>query len=221
MNKNSIQMILALIVFVFIAAFAITFTYDKTADKINGYIQAAQDLSLKNVLSENSKTEIDSINGFGKYWKEIDSHGRVIGYAFIGSANGYSSKINFFCGIDSDGKIKGLSIISQNETPGLGTRVIEVASNARFPFGLWQKQEKTGTWFCEQYKGISVKNEISTDKNGEWHTLSEEAKENLLKNNRITTITGATITTVAVTNELSERAKRLIYLVNTAQEGGK
>jgi Na+-translocating ferredoxin:NAD+ oxidoreductase RnfG subunit len=215
--KNSIQMIFVLSLLVFAAAFAIVFTYQNTADIINERAQAAQEFSLKNFLSQGSTAVSDSIDGFGKYWKEFNSDGELIGFAFIGSTRGYSSIINFFCGLDLDGKIKGLSIISQNETPGLGTRIVEVVSDARFPFGLWQKQEKTNPWFCEQYKGISGVNNISINKNGEWHALDDEAKNDLLKNNQITVITGSTITTMAVTNELSVRAKLLKSLVEIPQ----
>jgi Na+-translocating ferredoxin:NAD+ oxidoreductase RnfG subunit len=213
MNNNSIRMVAALLVFVFIAALAITFTYNKTAQKIESHIHEAQEFSLKNVLSERSTAVVDSIEGFGKYWKEYDLEKNLIGLAFMGSKRGYSSNINFFCGLDLDGKIKGLSIINQNETPGLGTRVVEVVSNAKFPSGLWLKQEKSEPWFCEQYKGISAIDKISLNKDGEWYKLSREEKDKLLKLNQITTITGSTITTSAITNELAEKAKLLKSLI--------
>jgi len=216
--KNPIQMIFVLAFLVFAAAFAIVFTYEKTADMINERAQAAQEFSLKSVLSQGSTAILDSAKGFGKYWKEFDADNKLVGLAFVGAANGYSSTINFFCGLDLDGKIKGLSVISQNETPGLGTRIEEVVSDAKFPMGLWQKQEPTNPWFCEQYKEISAIGKISTNKNGEWHTLDDEAKNNLLKDNEITLITGATITTMAITNELSARAKLLKSLVRIPKE---
>jgi len=216
--KNPIQMIFVLAFLVFAAAFAIVFTYEKTAETINERAQAAQEFSLKSVLSQGSTAIPDSAKGFGKYWKEFDADNKLVGLAFVGAAQGYSSTINFFCGLDLDGKVKGLSIISQNETPGLGTRIVEVVSDAKFPMGLWQKQETTNPWFCEQYKGISATDKISPNKSGEWHTLDDEEKSNLIKDNQITVITGATITTMAITNELSARAKLLKSLVKTQKE---
>ncbi|MCL1947195.1 MAG: FMN-binding protein [Chitinivibrionia bacterium] len=213
MNKNSIQMIFALLCFVVVATIAINFTYEKTKDKIEERTLAAKESSLKNVLSHGSTAFEDTLDGFGTYWGELNEKREIIGYAFIGEARGYSSTIRFFCGLDLNGKIKGLSIISQNETPGLGTRVVEIISDARFPFGLWQKQEKTNPWFCEQFNEISAKSEILLNNDGEWHTLSEEAKDKLLKNNHITVITGSTITTAAITKELNEKAKKLLYLL--------
>ena len=213
MNKNSIQMIFALLSFVVVAALAITFTYDKTKDEIEERERAAKESSLKNVLSHGSTAFADTIDGFGAYWKELDAKGEIIGYAFIGEARGYSSTIRFFCGLNINGKIKGLSIISQNETPGLGTRIIETVSSERFPFGLWREKEKAIPWFCEQFSEISAINDISLNKNGEWHTLPKEMKDNLLKNNQVTVITGSTITTAAITNELSAKAKKLLLLI--------
>ena len=216
--RNPIQMIFVLAFLVFAAAFAIVFTYEKTVDTINERAQAAQEFALKSVLSQGSTAIPDSAKGFGKYWREFDVDNKLVGLAFIGAARGYSSTINFFCGLDLDGKIKGLSIISQNETPGLGTRIVEVVSDEKFPMGLLQKREKTEPWFCEQYKGISAIAKISPNKSGEWHALDDAAKNNLLKDNQITVITGSTITTMAITNELSARAKLLKSLVEIPQE---
>ena len=176
MNKNSIQMILVLLAFVVIAALAISFTHDKTKDKIEMRALEAQEFSLKSVLSRGSTAKIDSVEGFGEFWRAFDASGKHIGYAFICMANGYSSKIKFFCGIDLEGKVKGISIISQNETPGLGTRVEE-------------------PWFSEQYVGVSALGKMS---------------------DKITVITGATITTEAVNYELSKRARLLLSLVKEA-----
>jgi RnfABCDGE-type electron transport complex G subunit len=197
----------------FVAAVAIAFTNKNTKDKINEHVTAAKEISLKNVLSEGSVVVMDSIAEIGNFWFEKNADGATVGYVFIGSAKGYSSVIEFFCGIDTNGKIKGLSIINQNETPGLGARVTEVVSDSRFPMGLFQKREKSNPWFCEQYKGISATDQIIPEKVGEWHSLSEDNREKLLKANKITTITGSTITTMAITRELSSKSKKLIFEV--------
>lgn len=64
-----------------------------------------------------------------KIYKGIDKAGKVIGYATCGDAQGYSSRIKAMVGIDTSlEKILGINILSQNETPGLGTKVIEVES---------------------------------------------------------------------------------------------
>jgi len=215
MNNDAIKIILTLVIFVMVAAFAIAFTDSKTHGKIIEREKEAQQNSLAAVLSDGSEKVPDSIEGFGRFYRET-LDGKTIGYAFMGAAKGYSSTIRFFCGIDTNGNIKGLSIISQGETPGLGTRVVEVISTTRFPMGLFQKREEGEPWFTQQFIGISAIKPIGLNRNGEWRdTWTDEAKQNLLNSNQISVITGSTITTAAITNELSARAKLLISLLNS------
>jgi len=214
MTKNSIKMVLAIFAFSFIAALTISFVHQKTEEAITANALEAKQMSLSNVLSEGSTAKVDTLDGFGEFWTEFDENGKVIGYAFVGAARGYSGTIRFFCGINLNGKINGLSIISQSETPGLGARITEVLSNARFPFGLWQKGSEEINWFAEQFRGISATNEIEINRNvAEWHELSATQKDELIKRNEITLITGSTITVRAIKDELSVRAQKLMAML--------
>jgi electron transport complex protein RnfG len=218
MTKNSIKMVLAIFAFSLIAALTISFVHQKTEEAIRENETKAKRTALSNVLSGGSTEKSDQLDGFGEYWTEFDENGKIIGYAFIGAARGYSGIIRFFCGIDLNGKIRGLSIISQSETPGLGARITEVVSNSRFPFGLWQKGSEETHWFGEQFRGISTTNEIHINRNvAEWHELSASQKDELIKRNEITLITGSTITVRAIKEELSARAKKLMALLETRQ----
>ena len=55
----------------------------------------------------------------------IYQDGEKAGYAFMTSGSGYSGNIDIMVGLDSGFGIKGLSILSQTETPGLGSRITE------------------------------------------------------------------------------------------------
>lgn len=213
--KNSIKMIFALLAFSAAGAFTISFVHQKTEDAIEANILEAKGRSLANVLSAGSTALLDSIDGFGDFWIEIDENGNAAGYAFVGTARGYSpGLIRFFCGIDLDGTIKGLSIISHEETPGLGARITEVISNVGFPFGLWQRSDDETPWFGEQFKGLSAVNVMDINRNSpEWHQLNEDERERLRQHNQITLITGSTITVREIKNELSARAKMLMALL--------
>lgn len=79
---------------------------------------------------------------------------------------GYAGEIALFVGVDGEGKVSGIQIISHSETPGLG-------ANA------------TADTFKDQFKG----------KSGTLEVVKGEAKES-----EISAITGATITTKAVTD---------------------
>jgi len=52
-----------------------------------------------------------------------DESGVLVGYASTVNTNGYSGNIAFVLGLDTDGKITGLKVTNQTETPGLGTNI--------------------------------------------------------------------------------------------------
>ena len=59
----------------------------------------------------------------------------IAGYTFLASGNGYSGVIDMLVGINTDYTIKDVAVLSQTETPGLGSKVI------------------TEEWFGEQFVG--------------------------------------------------------------------
>ena len=67
----------------------------------------------------------------------IYQDGEKAGYAFMASGSGYSGNIDIIVGLDSGFDIKGLSILSQTETPGVGSRITENS-------------------FTDQFKGLSA-----------------------------------------------------------------
>src|SRR4030043_1782989 len=98
---------------------------------------------------------------------------QLLGFAFKSEGNGYSSVIETMVGIDTSGQIGRIKILSQKETPGLGT-----LSEDSEPF--------TGkTWSTKQFEGKTSK-QLKVDKDG----------------GQIVSITGATITSRAITNSI-------------------
>ncbi len=67
----------------------------------------------------------------------IYQDGEKAGYAFIASGSGYGGDIDILVGLDSNFNIKDISILSQTETPGLGSRITESS-------------------FTDQFKGLSA-----------------------------------------------------------------
>jgi len=53
----------------------------------------------------------------------INSGEDTIGYAFLAIGKGYGGDINILVGLEDETTLKGITIITQNETPGLGTRI--------------------------------------------------------------------------------------------------
>ncbi len=59
------------------------------------------------------------------------------GYAFIAAGSGYGGEMSIIVGLDTDMRIKDISIISHQETPGLGSKIQEEA-------------------FTDQFKGLDI-----------------------------------------------------------------
>lgn len=101
-----------------------------------------------------------------------DASGETIGYVVtVTSKEGYGGDIQISTGIESDGTVKGISILSISETAGLGMK----ATDETF---LKQFQEKQVAQFEYTKSGASADNQIDA-------------------------LSGATITTSAVTNNVN------------------
>lgn len=67
----------------------------------------------------------------------VFSDGSQLGYAFLAIGKGYGGDINILVGLEDETTVKAIKIVSQEETPGLGTRITE-------PF------------FTDQFVGIDI-----------------------------------------------------------------
>ncbi len=104
-----------------------------TKARIIAQAQGEEQAGLKEVmpLAENFE-EVESESKEVLYYKALDGGGRFIGVAFKASGKGYSSTIETIVGMTKEGEITSIKIISQNETPGLGTRVTEASFFSQF-----------------------------------------------------------------------------------------
>lgn len=181
------------------AGLAIGFTNSKTKDKIAAQQELAQNSALEAVFPQ--KVKLEKKQGEGdlpeKYWVASNENG-IVGYAFEVSSRGYAGDIKYMVGVSESGEVQGLSILEQSETPGLGSRVEEVASS-KYIWNPLGESEIKKPWFTEQFEGLSCLEPISIDKSAaEWHKLDKTAKEGLKEKNAVSAITGSTISTKAV-----------------------
>lgn len=152
-----------------------------------------------------------------RVYKGLSRAGKLIGYAACGEAQGYSSKIKVMVGVDADGeKILGIDILSQNETPGLGTKMMETESTSTLWSIIFGKELESLAWDNEEawklppFKqperikkfGVSKK---ARSKNHPWFqeqfkqkTYNQLIVSKIKDPEKITAITGATISTRAV-----------------------
>ena len=62
----------------------------------------------------------------------IYADGAKIGYGFLAVGKGYGGDIDILVGLEDETTIKGITIVSQSETPGLGTRITETSFADKF-----------------------------------------------------------------------------------------
>ena len=202
-----IKLTSALVIISMIAGLAIAAANSKTKDKIAAQQLYIQRAAVEDVFPEGVK--IDEREGDGnlpyKYWS-ASKNNEIIGYAFKISGQGYAGDIVFMVSSDLDGKILGMTVLEHTETPGLGSRMTEVASSKYiwYPVG---SSEKAKPWFTEQFTGLCSFRTIGIDRtSGEWHKLDEQTRKQLRDRNAVTAITGSTITTDAITKSIERKA---------------
>lgn len=114
-------------------------------------------------------------------YKGIDADGKPVGIAFIADGGGFQGNIRIMVGLSLDYlKLKGIKVLEQNETPGLGNRIKEPA-------------------FEGQFKGLEIKPKIEYIK----YRKPE-------KPNQIQAITGATISSDAVVKNINNAVTKIL-----------
>ncbi len=113
-----------------------------------------QQSRLKEVLPQGENFEPVMKGGKILYYQAYDQQKGLIGVAFIASAKGYASTIDTMVGMLNDGTISAISVLSHNETPGLGSRIEEVKEGVAKPwFGQQFSRKKTSEF--SQIQAIS------------------------------------------------------------------
>ncbi len=127
-----------------------------------------------------------------KLYVAVDEDGSEIAYAAIGVAQGYSSKIEVLVGVTPDIEVIAISVLAQQETPGLGERTKEVPPTKT----LWraiadwfadvEPEPKREPPFQKQFRGKTWQQLVLTKDKG--------------SSDKIVQLTGATVTSQAVVN---------------------
>lgn len=175
-----------------VAAGALGYTNAVTYDRIQEQLVKANDEARKNVLPNADEFEklddstFSNMKSSGEYnfLEEIyiaKSGEEILGYTVKVAPKGFGGAVEVVVGVTADGKIQGINVGNNEETPGLG-------KNAATPK------------FQNQFGGKTWDNVINVIKSG------------TPKDNEIAALSGATITSRAVTdgvNQALEAAKEL------------
>ena len=188
MKNKIIKDALALTLITLVAGVALGGVYEITKDpiarqeaqaKAEAYEQvftdaaAFEEVKMDDTLIQTIRDQLDQEGYKAQSIEEImraeDQSGEMLGYAFtVVTSEGYGGDIQFSMGVQNDGTLNGISILSIGETAGLGM-------NADTPA------------FKDQFVGKQVE-QLQDTKNG------------ATQDDEINAISGATVTTNAMTN---------------------
>ncbi len=114
---------LALLAICAVAGLALGLTYNITLPRIKAQEEAARQRLYRDLLPGADVFKEVTI-GSHKYqtgWQ----HGQRIGVIFTVTGKGYGGDIVIIVGMDPAGRVTGVSILSQSETPGLGSKAAQ------------------------------------------------------------------------------------------------
>ena len=188
MKNKIIKDALALTLITLLAGVALGGVYEITKDpiarqeaqaKAEAYEQvftdaaAFEEIEMDDTLIQTIRDQLDQEGYKAQSIEEVmraeDQSGETLGYAFtVVTSEGYGGDIQFSMGVQNDGTLNGISILSIGETAGLGM-------NADTPA------------FKDQFVGKQVE-KLQYTKNG------------ATQDDEINAISGATVTTNAMTN---------------------
>ena len=111
---------------VLVSAVLLGFTYDITKDKI-----AEQEVAQVRSVLEEMFPGMTSLAVEDDIYVVLEDD-TTIGYGFIAVGSGYGGEISILVGLENKTTVKGIVIISQDETPGLGDRIAEEPFTSQF-----------------------------------------------------------------------------------------
>jgi Na+-translocating ferredoxin:NAD+ oxidoreductase subunit G len=173
-KREIIGGIMVLIVITSLSGFLLAQVYKTTAPKIEEQQKAEERKLNREIFPEGENFEKKEENGI-EFTMVYDNRGEKIGKIFKISTMGYGGDIVLKVGVDENLNIKGVKVLQQNETPGLGAKI-------------------TKGGFLSQFKNLE-KDSIYLKKDN--------------KNGKIDSVTGATISSRAVTDGMRKLLERI------------
>ena len=143
-ESTFINMLVSLLMVCLISAGLLAGVYELTKADIALAEKNKQENALKGVLPEFDTIKTDSINGNPVF--KAFKNGEYVGAATITNDLGFSDQIVIMVGIDNAKNIVNYEVLSQKETPGLGTKCVD--------------------WFKEQINGKSISTDFKVTKDG-------------------------------------------------------
>jgi electron transport complex protein RnfG len=122
------------------ASLVLSVTYQFTHSRIEAQLINEEKESLDEVFPGATEFEQKDLGGRNYYLAK--SERKDLGYIINAKTKGYGGEITMLVGFDFTGEIKGIKILTQSETPGLGAKINEVRYGEGRPWFLRQFESK-------------------------------------------------------------------------------
>ncbi len=145
MSRSPVRLVAAVVVTCVISSLGLGATYGATHELIAEQERLAEERSLRAVLPdaqefervEDEETltrarEAAGEDDFVSLYRALDGDGDTVGWGVRVQPRGYGGPMQMVVGLERDGKVSGVSIITMNETPGLGTKIADEGFLAQF-----------------------------------------------------------------------------------------
>ena len=124
---------IALLIICLVATTLLAGTNMITKEKIAQNASEKETASRMLVLPEGKEYgEVTTLDSGITYCIGTNEAGEEVGYVFTSGAKGYGGTVGVMVGIDMDGVITGVEILSHSETPGLGANAVKPDFKDRF-----------------------------------------------------------------------------------------
>ena len=121
--RNYIIYSLVLFLVVGISCGVLAYVHQLTKPLIEENLRLEEELARKVVFPNATRFEFVE-NDLKNYFQVYDAEEQLIGYTIVAVGRGYSSNIQTMVGLNIDLSINNISVIYQNETPGLGDKYV-------------------------------------------------------------------------------------------------
>lgn len=132
LQSNFTNMALSLTCITLVAATALGGVYNLTKQTIDEQAQAKQTAAISAVLPEHDRiADAEEVNGLQVY--KAYKGDQFVGAAVESHADGFGGVQRIMIGFDAESNIVNYEVLEQQETPGLGTHIVEWFKNADKP----------------------------------------------------------------------------------------
>lgn len=198
MRNNYLRYSATLAIICLAASGLLSVVYNITQPKIIAQKRTEEEQSLKEVFPQASRFDPVYEGQELLYYKALGASEERLGIVFIAVRRGYSSLIQTMAALDPQGRIINIKVLDQNETPGLGTKIVEVIQKETV-WDLLLKGVKLSKppqpWFQAQFKGCSVRDLAG----------------------QVDTISGATITSGTVIRSVQEKGGEILERISNGR----